>query len=41
MPLTDLWRMKDVKLIEHWDEFNLLGVFQQLATATVRKAGGQ
>jgi hypothetical protein len=41
MPLTDLWRMKDVKLIEHWEEFNLPGVFQQIATATIRKAGGQ
>jgi len=24
MPLTDLWRVKGWKLIEHWDEFNLL-----------------
>jgi hypothetical protein len=26
MPLTDLWRVKGWKLIEHWDEFNLLGI---------------
>jgi predicted SnoaL-like aldol condensation-catalyzing enzyme len=24
MPLIDLWRVKDGKLIEHWEEFNLL-----------------
>jgi predicted SnoaL-like aldol condensation-catalyzing enzyme len=41
MPLTDLWRVKDGKLIEHWDEFNLVEVFQQIAAATVRKAEGQ
>jgi predicted SnoaL-like aldol condensation-catalyzing enzyme len=41
MPHTDLTRLKDRKLIEHWDEFNLLGVFQQIAAATVRKAEGQ
>jgi hypothetical protein len=29
------------KLIEHWDEFNLLEVFQQIAAAAVRKAEGQ
>ncbi len=41
MSLTDLWRVKDGKLIEHWDEFNLVEVFQQIAAATVRKAEGQ
>jgi predicted SnoaL-like aldol condensation-catalyzing enzyme len=40
MPRTDLWRLKDGKLIEHWDEFNLLEIFQQIAAA-VRKAEGQ
>jgi hypothetical protein len=29
------------KLIEHRDEFNMLGVFQQIAAATIRKAEGQ
>jgi hypothetical protein len=29
------------KLIEHWDEFKLLEVFQQIAAATARKAEGQ
>jgi hypothetical protein len=29
------------KVIECWDEFNLLEVFQQIAGATVRKADGQ
>jgi predicted SnoaL-like aldol condensation-catalyzing enzyme len=41
MPLTDRWRVKHGKLIEHWDEFNLREVFQQIAAATVRKAEGQ
>lgn len=41
MLLTDLWRVKDGKLIEHWNEFNLLEVFQQIAAARVRKAEGQ
>jgi hypothetical protein len=34
-------RLKDGKLIEYWDEFNLLEVFQQIAAATVRKGEGQ
>jgi hypothetical protein len=33
--------VKDGKLIEHWDELNLLEVFQQIGAATVRKAEGQ
>jgi predicted SnoaL-like aldol condensation-catalyzing enzyme len=37
----DVWRVKDGKLIEHWDELNLLEVFQQIGAATVRKAEGQ
>jgi predicted SnoaL-like aldol condensation-catalyzing enzyme len=41
MPLTVLWRVKDGKLIEHWDEFNLLEVFEQIDAATVRKAEGR
>jgi hypothetical protein len=41
MPLTDLWQVKDRKLIEQWDEFNLPGVFQQIAAATIRKVEGQ
>jgi predicted SnoaL-like aldol condensation-catalyzing enzyme len=41
MPLIDLWRVKDGKLIEHWDEFNRLPVFQQIAVTTIRKAEGQ
>ena len=32
MPRTDLWRLKDGKLIEHWDEFNLLEEFQHIGT---------
>jgi predicted SnoaL-like aldol condensation-catalyzing enzyme len=41
MRSIDISRVKDGKLIEHWDEFNLLEVFQQIGTATVRKAAGQ
>jgi hypothetical protein len=37
----DMSRVKNGKLIEHWDEFNLLEVFQQIRAATVRKAEGQ
>jgi hypothetical protein len=41
MHLTDLSRVKDRKLIAHWDEFNQLEVLQQIAAATVRKAKRQ
>jgi predicted ester cyclase len=41
MRSIDISRVKDGKLIEHWDEFNLLEVFQQIGAATVRKAEGQ
>lgn len=30
MPSIDIWRVKDGKFIEHWDELNLLEVMQQL-----------
>ncbi len=36
----DIWRVKDGKFIEHWDELNLL-VFQQIGATTVRKPEGQ
>jgi predicted SnoaL-like aldol condensation-catalyzing enzyme len=29
-----IWRVKDGRLIEHWDELNLLEVFQQIGAAT-------
>ena len=41
MRSSDIWRVKDGKLIEHWDELNPLEVFQQLGAATVRKAEAQ
>jgi predicted SnoaL-like aldol condensation-catalyzing enzyme len=41
MRSIDISRVKDGQLIEHWDEFNLLEVFQQIGAATVRKAEGQ
>jgi len=41
MRSSDIWRVKDGKLIEHWDELNLLKVFQQIGAATVRKAEAQ
>ena len=37
----DIWRVKDGKLIEQWDELILLEVFQQIGAATVRKVEGQ
>jgi hypothetical protein len=41
MRSSDIWRVKDGKLIEHWDKLNLLEVFQQIGAATVRKPEGQ
>jgi predicted SnoaL-like aldol condensation-catalyzing enzyme len=37
----DIWRVKDGKFVEHWDELNLLEVLQQIGAATVRKSDGQ
>src|SRR5580700_7154481 len=37
----DIWRVKDGKFAEHWDELNLLEVFQRIGAATVRKADEQ
>src|SRR5258707_9585007 len=33
----DIWRVKDRKLVEPWDELNLLEVFQLIGAVTVRK----
>jgi hypothetical protein len=41
MQSMDISRVKNGKLIEHWDESNLLEVFQQIGAATVREAEGQ
>jgi predicted SnoaL-like aldol condensation-catalyzing enzyme len=41
MRSIDIWRVEDGKFIEHWDELNLLEVFQQIGAATVRKPAGQ
>jgi predicted SnoaL-like aldol condensation-catalyzing enzyme len=41
MRSIDIWRVKDGKFAEHWDELNLLNVFQQIGAATVRKSDGQ
>jgi predicted SnoaL-like aldol condensation-catalyzing enzyme len=41
MRCIDIWRVRDGKLREHWDELNLLEVFQQIGAATVRKADAQ
>jgi predicted SnoaL-like aldol condensation-catalyzing enzyme len=37
MRSIDIWRVKDGKFVEHWDELNLLEVFQKIWAATVRK----
>ncbi len=41
MRSIDIWRVRDGKFIEHWDELNLLEVFQQIGAAAVRKPEGQ
>jgi predicted ester cyclase len=41
MRSIDIWRVVDGRLAEHWDELNLLEVFQQIGAATVRKPEGQ
>jgi predicted ester cyclase len=41
MRSIDIWSVKDGKLIEHWDELNLLEEFQQIGRAPIRKAEGQ
>ena len=41
MRSIDIWRVKDGKFVEHWDELNLLEVFQQIGAAMVRKPEGQ
>jgi steroid delta-isomerase-like uncharacterized protein len=33
----DIWRVQDGKFVEHWDELNLLEVFQEIGAATVRR----
>jgi steroid delta-isomerase-like uncharacterized protein len=37
MRSIDIWRIEDGKFVEHWDELNLLEVFQQIGAATVSK----
>ena len=37
MRSIDIWRVKDGTFLEHWDELNLLEVFQQIGAATLRK----
>jgi predicted SnoaL-like aldol condensation-catalyzing enzyme len=37
MRSIDIWRVKDGKFVEHWDELNLLEVFQKIGAATLRK----
>jgi predicted ester cyclase len=39
MRSIDIWRIKDGKFIEHWDELNLLEVFQQDRRSDGEKAG--
>ncbi len=41
MRSLDIWRVEDGKFVEHWDELNLLEVFQQIGAATVSKPEGQ
>jgi len=41
MRSIDIWRVKNGKFIEHWDELSLLEVFQQIGAATLRRTEGQ
>lgn len=41
MRSIDIWRVKDGKFVEHWDELNLLEVFQKLGAASLRNPGAQ
>jgi len=41
MRSIDIWRVKDGTFVEHWDELNLLEIFQQIGAATVRKPAEQ
>jgi predicted SnoaL-like aldol condensation-catalyzing enzyme len=41
MRSIDIWRVVDGKFGEHWDELNLLEVFQQIGAATVKKPEAQ
>jgi hypothetical protein len=40
-PIRSIFDKLEGKLIEHWDEFNLLEEFQQIAATTARRAEGQ
>jgi hypothetical protein len=39
MRSIDIWRVMDGKLAEHWDELNLLEVFQQIGGGDCKKGG--
>jgi steroid delta-isomerase-like uncharacterized protein len=41
MASIDIWRVADGEFAEHWDELNLLEVFQQLGVITALGPGGQ
>ena len=39
MRSIDIWRVKDARFVEHWDELNLLQVFQQMGAIPPLGAG--
>jgi predicted SnoaL-like aldol condensation-catalyzing enzyme len=41
MRSIDIWRVKDGKFLEHWDELNLLEVFQKIGAARMKRPEGQ
>lgn len=41
MRSIDIWRIRDNKFIEHWDELNTLDVFQKLGAAMMKSPASQ
>ncbi|MCQ4120002.1 ester cyclase [Rhodococcus tibetensis] len=39
MRSIDIWRVKDAVFVEHWDELNLLQMFQQMGALPPLGAG--
>ena len=41
MRSIDIWRVQDAMFVEHWDELNLLEVFQQMGVLPSLGAGAE
>ena len=40
MRSIDIWRFENNRFVEHWDELNLLEIFQQIGLAIPQQQGG-